>query len=109
MAIGRAIVTTDAPGCRETVRRSAAAPSDRRTDAPASVTKGENGFLVPVRDAESLAWAMKQFILDDELAVSMGRASRQYAEDRYDVHKVNAVILQALGIARGLNASSGIR
>ncbi len=54
--------------------------------------------MVPVRDTEALAAAMERFILDPALTTSMGKASRRLAEKRYDVHKVNAVILDAMGL-----------
>ena len=73
-------VTTDAPGCRETV------------------IDGENGFLVPVRNAEALAIAMEQFILNPSLIEKMGKASRRIAEERFDVHKINRVILREMGL-----------
>ena len=82
MAIGRAIVTSDAPGCRETV------------------TPGDNGFLVPPRDAAALAEAMQRFIVQPELAVAMGRRSREIAEQRYDVHRINAVMLETMRLQR---------
>lgn len=81
MACGRAVITTDAPGCRETV------------------TPGDNGFLVPVGDAPALAEAMERFILEPELARSMGLRSRALAEEKYDVRRVNAVMLGAMGLA----------
>jgi glycosyltransferase involved in cell wall biosynthesis len=80
MAMGRAIITTDAPGCRETV------------------VDGENGFLVPVQDAPALAQAMVRFIDEPALQTSMGARSRQMAEDKYDVYKVNAVMLAGMGL-----------
>lgn len=80
MSMGRAIITTDAPGCRETV------------------VDGHNGFLVPVRAVEELAMAMLRFIETPELAVRMGARARQIAEEKYDVHRVNAVMLQEMGI-----------
>jgi len=80
MAMGRAIITTDAPGCRETV------------------VEGENGFLVPVRSADALAQAMLKFLQDPALATRMGQRSRQIAEQKYDVHKVNAVMLHEMGL-----------
>ncbi len=80
MAMGRAIITTDAPGCRETV------------------IDGENGFLVPVKSIDALVDAMQKFINDPELAVRMGKRSREIAEEKYDVHKVNAVMLREMGI-----------
>ena len=79
MAMGRPIITTDAPGCRETV------------------VEGENGFLVPIKDAEALAVAMERFILEPALATRMGNASLQLARSKYDVHKVNATIMQGMG------------
>lgn len=78
MAVGRAVVTTDAPGCRETV------------------TEGENGYLVPPRNPKALEEAMERFILDPALAQRMGRASRALACRRYDVHQVNAQIIAAV-------------
>jgi glycosyltransferase involved in cell wall biosynthesis len=80
MACGRAVITTDAPGCRETV------------------TPGDNGLLVPVGDAGALAEAMERFILQPDLARSMGLRSRALAEEKYDVRRVNAVMLDAMGL-----------
>lgn len=80
MAVGRAIITTDVPGCRETVQ------------------EGYNGFLVPVRDAESLAGAMEKFVLDPALAVVMGERSRKAAEELFDVRKINGIMLEAMGL-----------
>lgn len=80
MASGRAIISTDTPGCRETV------------------VQGENGLLVPVRDAEALAAAMLRLIAEPALAQRMGAASRRMAEEKYDVHQVNGRILQTLGL-----------
>jgi glycosyltransferase involved in cell wall biosynthesis len=80
MSMGRPVVTTDAPGCRETVR------------------DGDNGFLVPVKDVEALASAMEKFILHPELIEKMGKRSVEIAREKYDVRKVNAVIMQRMGI-----------
>ena len=80
MAIGRPIVTTDAPGCRETV------------------INGDNGFLVPVQDAKALANAMSRFINEPSLQYIMGARSRKIAEDKYCVLKVNAAILAGIGL-----------
>ena len=81
MAMGRAVITTDAPGCRETV------------------VQGDNGFLVPVQSVDALEQAMLQFVHDPALAARMGLRARQVAESKYDVHKVNAVMLQEMGIS----------
>ena len=79
MAMGRAIITTDAPGCRETV------------------VDGENGFLVPVKSVSALVEAMERFIAEPTLAERMGRRSRQIAEEKYDVNEVNAHMLREMG------------
>ncbi len=79
--MARPVITTDAPGCRETV------------------IDGKNGFLVPARDAKALADAMERFILQPELVERMGKASRLIAEERFDVHKVNEVILREMGLS----------
>ena len=80
MAMGRAVITTDAPGCRETV------------------VHGDNGFLVPVKSVDALEQAMLKFVENNNLTVRMGKRSRQIAEAKYDVHKVNAVMLKEMGI-----------
>ena len=80
MAMGRPIITTDAPGCRETVQN------------------GENGCLVPVRSTDALVAAMLRFINEPTLAQRMGKKSRRIAEDKYDVRKVNAAMLSEMGI-----------
>lgn len=80
MAMGRAVITTDAPGCRETV------------------VNGDNGFLVAVKSVDELVDAMQRFIDKPELVAQMGGRSRHIAEDKYDVHKVNQVMLRAMGI-----------
>ncbi|PAU72641.1 glycosyltransferase family 4 protein [Vreelandella alkaliphila] len=86
MAMGRAVITTDAPGCRETV------------------IEGDNGYLIPVRDVDALEVAMQTFIDSPALVQTMGRRSYEIAKDRYDVHKVNAVMLKSMEI-KGLVAS----
>lgn len=80
MAMGRAIITTDAPGCRETV------------------VDDDNGLLVPVRAVNELVAAMQLLIAERELVVRMGARSRLIAEQKYDVHRVNAVMLKEMGI-----------
>jgi len=82
MSMGRPIITTDAPGCRETV------------------VDGENGFLVDVKSVEQLVTAMERFIKQPELIASMGERSREIACEKYDVHKVNDVMLKAMGIVK---------
>jgi glycosyltransferase involved in cell wall biosynthesis len=89
MAIGRAVITTDVPGCRVTVR------------------DGVNGFLVPPRDPEALARAMMRFVHDRELAVTMGAESRRIAEADFDVHVVNARLLGYMNLSNRLVAGAG--
>lgn len=80
MAMGRAIITADAPGCRETV------------------TDGDNGFLVDVKSVESLVKAMEKLILQPELIAKMGSRSREIALHKYDVHQVNTHMMQEMGL-----------
>ncbi len=69
------MITTDAPGCRETVIES------------------RNGFMVPPRDPVALAKAMRHFIEHPEDIASMGAESRKLAEERFDVHVQNRKLL----------------
>lgn len=66
-AIGRAIVTTDAPGCREIVRH------------------GENGLLVPVGDAAATAAAIRRLLEDASLRQDMAARGRVIAETEFSV------------------------
>lgn len=84
MATGRAVITTDSTGCRDTV------------------VDGQTGFLVPVRDVPALARAMLRFVEEPRLIVEMGRASRALAEARFDVHAINRRMLAEMGIDAGL-------
>ncbi len=86
MATGRAIVTTDAPGCRETVR-CAQSQQDR------TFKQGDNGYLVTVGSGVSLASALLELCHNPELIIQMGKASRSYVEEKYDVKKVNQSLL----------------
>lgn len=80
IATGRPVITTDAPGCRETV------------------IHGANGFLVPVKSVDALAQAMLRFVESPTLAARMGVDARKIAEQKYDVHKVNAAMLSEMGV-----------
>lgn len=81
LAIGRAIVTCNTPGCRETV------------------IDGLNGFLVPPRDPVALAAAIARFGEDHRLLVSMGLAGRRFAEEQFNVCDVNAVMMREMRIS----------
>lgn len=80
MAMGRPIITTDVPGCRE------------------MVVEGVNGFLVPARDANAVAQAMRRFLEDSSLAARMGPESRRMAEARFDSENVAMEVVNAAGL-----------
>lgn len=80
MSMGRPVITTDAPGCRETV------------------IEGYNGYLVPVKNVDALVGAMQKYIDDPDLIVEHGKNSRALAEKKYNVHEVNKVILKAMDL-----------
>lgn len=80
MATGRPILTTDVPGCRETV------------------IPGENGYLVPKANAQALAERMIWFIENRDQWERMGKRSRELAEEKYDVHKVNQQLMEIMGL-----------
>ncbi|MDI6780111.1 MAG: glycosyltransferase, partial [Bacteroidota bacterium] len=80
MSMGKPIITTDVPGCRETIK------------------DGINGLLIPHRDIESLANAMQTLISNPKLRIEMGKESRMFAEERFDVNKVNSLLLETMGI-----------
>jgi hypothetical protein len=52
-----------------------------------------------------LVRAMERFILQPELIITMGQASRKLAEERFDVHKINQRILEVIGIKPRLSIS----
>lgn len=78
MATGRPIITTDAPGCRETV------------------IEGVNGFLVPIKSVDKLAEKMIWMIENREESAKMGNHSLRICKDKFDVKKVNQVILDTM-------------
>lgn len=80
MAIGRAIITTDVPGCRETV------------------VDGINGFLVPRWNADVLAEKMIYFIENPEQICIMGNESHKIAVEKFDADKVNRRLIKILGL-----------
>jgi|Cruoilmetagenom7_1024161.scaffolds.fasta_scaffold00125_7 glycosyltransferase involved in cell wall biosynthesis len=75
-AVGRPIITTDMPGCRDLV------------------VQDRNGFLVAPQDADDLATAMSAFLdLDPAVQAAFGAASRNLIEDRYD----EKIVIDAYG------------
>lgn len=91
MATGRAVITTSAPGCRETVFPG---PTGFVTDGPNQV--GINGLLVPVQNVEALAHAMRRLLTNPAEAASMGRAGRQLVETHFEAHQVSRAMMEAM-------------
>jgi len=69
-ACGRAVVTTDVPGCKDAIEPDI------------------TGLLCEVKDSKSLARQIERLILDDKLRNKMGRAGRDLAEKEFDIQKV---------------------
>lgn len=69
-ATGRAVITTDQPGCRDAIEPNV------------------TGLLVPIRDATALADAIARLLDDSNLRQAMGAAGRKLAEKEYGVEKV---------------------
>lgn len=69
-ACGRAVITTDVPGCRD------------------AIVPDETGLLVPARNAEALAAAIRRLIENPALRASFGQAGRQLAEREFGIEKV---------------------
>jgi glycosyltransferase involved in cell wall biosynthesis len=82
LAVGRPVVTTDVPGCRETVKH------------------GENGYLVAPQNVTSLSDAMKRFLENPILSETMGARSRAIAEQKYDVREVVATMLGVMNLSQ---------
>ncbi|MDR3225611.1 MAG: glycosyltransferase family 4 protein [Clostridiales Family XIII bacterium] len=80
MACGRAVITSDAPGCRETV------------------IPGKTGLLVEVGNPIKLAEAMRSFIEKPAAAADMGHAGLEYCRDKYEVGAVNKQMLNIMGL-----------
>ena len=69
-AVGRPIITTDVPGCRE------------------CVVDGYNGYLVPAKDIEKMSEYLLKLIGDSELRKELGLNSRKLAEREFSIDKV---------------------
>lgn len=69
-ACGRAVVTTDAPGCRD------------------AIEPDNTGILVKAYDELSLADGIERMLVDPELRVQMGRNGREFAERVFDIQSV---------------------
>lgn len=71
-ACGRAVVTTDVPGCRD------------------AITPNETGLLVPVKDSVALADAIQKLVEEPGLRKRMGKAGRDLAEEAFSIEKIIA-------------------
>lgn len=80
MASARAVITTDAPGCRETV------------------VDGKNGLMVPVKDVDALCDKMEYLINNPEVVSVMAMDGREKAEKIFDVKLVNQCICETMGL-----------
>ena len=78
--MARPIITTDAPGCRETVLNE------------------ENGFLVEVGNVEELVEKMEWFIHNKEMIPRMGKKSLEYCQEKFEVGKINSNMLEIMNI-----------
>lgn len=78
MATGRAVITCDTPGCRETVKH------------------GVNGLRVPPRDPEALAAAMLELARDPARVAAMGQAGRALCAERFELGIVTRATLSAM-------------
>lgn len=67
---GRAIVTTDTPGCRD------------------AIIPNKTGILVPIKEAKPLAEALQKLIEDKDLRIAMGTAGRILAEKEFAIDKI---------------------
>ena len=80
MASYKAIITTDVPGCKETV------------------INGKNGYLVPAREFTELAEKMVELYENPSLINEMALKGRKMAEDTFDVKKINNIIVSTMGL-----------
>ena len=71
-ACGRAVITTDVPGCRD------------------AIEKNKTGLLVKVKSSDELVKAILKLLSDDSLRISFGKAGRQLAEESFNIDDVVA-------------------
>lgn len=80
LASARAVITTFAPGCKETVK------------------EGVNGFFVPIHNPEACADKMEHFIAHPEDVERMGKESLKLCRNKYEVSIINHRMLEMMGI-----------
>lgn len=78
MSVGRPVIVTDVPGCRETTEN------------------GVNGFIVPPRNSSTLAEKILILVNDADLREQMAIKSYEFCRDRFEVHKANQVLFQKM-------------
>jgi glycosyltransferase involved in cell wall biosynthesis len=80
MATARPIITTNVPGCRQTV------------------VNGQNGFLIPPKDPIALAEKMMWFVENPEQAAIMGNASLEICKEKFEVGAINEAMMGIMGV-----------
>lgn len=98
LALGRPVVTTDAVGARETVELTL--EGWRQREAGEVVMEGQNGFLVEPKNSVALADALERVAASSERLVSFGAEGRRLAEERFDVRRVNGLVMKGMGLLR---------
>jgi glycosyltransferase involved in cell wall biosynthesis len=78
LSVGMPIITTNTPGCRETIK------------------KDYNGILIEPRELQELIKAMEYFLLNISKIEEMGINSRNYAEERFDVKIINKELINLI-------------
>ncbi len=73
---GRMVITSDTVGCKETVK------------------EGYNGFLVPLKDVETLVEKCIWVLENPDEMVKMGENARQFVEEHFDSKKINQQIFE---------------
>jgi len=78
LSVGLPIITTDTPGCRETI------------------VNGENGVLIDPQNLEQLIDAMEVFLKDENKIKEMGIKSRGLAKNKFDVNIINSYLIEVV-------------
>ncbi len=78
LSVGLPIITTNTPGCKETV------------------IQNENGFLIEPQNLEALINAMEYFLINPSKIKDMGINSRKYAEEKFDVNIINSNLINII-------------
>lgn len=81
MAMGRAVITSDSVGCRETISND---------------PELKNGFLIPIKDANALATKMEYFINNKQEIINCGSRGRAFAKKKFDVNLINSDIFKIM-------------